>query len=141
MLQSCCFYVASLKLIWSLMLCKGGDTIFSPPPPVGAACDAHRESDSLTYTLLILHIHQGVTLCLLSCSWANAAVDVQLPQGLAVKLEVHLRRARPVLCPGSPFVFCRPDGSPMSESIHMTNMWSSIMRKDLGSDSKIPPHM
>ena len=68
-------------------------------------------------------------------------IDIQLPEGLAVRVELHLRRAHPVLCPGAEYVFCRPDGSPMSQSVHMTNLWSSILKKDLGSDSHITPHM
>ncbi len=68
-------------------------------------------------------------------------MDVKLPQELVTILELFLRRGHTVASPGSAFMFTKPNGTPMSKATDMTYLWQTILRKNLGSDSTITPHM
>ena len=75
------------------------------------------------------------------CRWNAQILEVCLPEQLADLLELYLDRGHEIASPESHFVFTRPDGSNLVKSDHLAQLWSTILRVHLKSDSKLTPHM
>lgn len=75
------------------------------------------------------------------CRWNAQILEVCLPEQLADLLETYLDRGHEVASPDSHYVFTRPDGTNMVKSDHLAQLWSTILRVHLKSDSKLTPHM
>jgi len=75
------------------------------------------------------------------CRWSTQVLDIRLPESLADLTNLFLVRGHTECSPGSQLVFSRPNGLPMEKSQQLASLWRSILKKELGSDSKITPHM
>ena len=75
------------------------------------------------------------------CRWSAQILDIRMPEALADLTELFLDRAHAECSPDSQLVFSRPNGTALEKSQQLATLWKHILKKELGSDSKITPHM